>query len=143
MVRPVTENLKTKIMLHNKKIYGFLACITMLLFIGCYKDKTVISDTGAEITRPVTFSQDIIPIFSNSCSLTGCHVTGGKTPDLSTANAYNSLTVGNYYNTTIPESSTIYLWMTGKKSTPMPVSGINKDYNALVLAWIKQGAQNN
>jgi hypothetical protein len=33
--------------------------------------------------------------------------------------------------------------MTGKKSTPMPPTGINKDYNALMLAWIKQGAQNN
>jgi hypothetical protein len=130
-------------MLHNKKIYGFLAGFTMLLLIGCYKDKTVYFDTGAEITRPVSFANDIIPIFNNSCSLSGCHISGGKSPDLSGANAYNSLSVGNYYNTTAAESSTIYQWMTGKKSTPMPVGGINKDYNALVLAWIKQGAQNN
>jgi len=130
-------------MLHNKKIYGFLTGFTMLLFIGCYKDKTVVSDTGAEITRPVSFSQDMIPIFNKSCALSGCHATKEKTPDLSAANAYNSLTVGNYYNTADPEHSVIYLWMTGKKSTPMPPTGINKDYNALMLAWIKQGAQNN
>lgn len=120
-----------------------LAVVTINLMTGCYKDKTVYFDTGTEITRPVSFAKDIIPIFTNSCSLSGCHVSGGQSPDLSAANAYNSLSVGNYYNTTAAENSTIYQWMTGKKSSPMPVGGINKDYNALVLAWIKQGAQNN
>lgn len=118
---------------------------TAVLFLlpGCYKDKTVVSDTGAAITRTVTFSKDIIPIFTNSCALAGCHASGGRTPDLSAANAYNSLKIGNYFNTATPENSTIYLWMTGKKSTVMPVGGMNKNYNALMLAWIKQGANNN
>ncbi len=130
-------------MLHNNKKIGFLAGFTMLLLIGCYKDKTVIFDTGAEITRPVSFAKDITPIFDKSCSLSGCHTTGGKTPNLTATVAHNSLTVGNYFNTATPESSTLYQWMTGKKATPMPPEGINKDNNALVLAWIKQGAQNN
>lgn len=130
-------------MLHNKKIYGFLAGITMLLLTGCYKNKTVLFDTGAEITRTVSFAQDIVPIFNSSCNLSGCHSPGGKSPDLSSANAITSLTVGNYINSSEPESSLLYQWMAGKKSTPMPVVGINKDFNALVLAWIKQGAQNN
>ena len=132
-------------MLCNKKILGIILISGTLIFLlsGCYKDKTVIFDTGTEITRPVTFSNDIIPMFSKSCALSGCHTTGGKSPDLSAANAYNSLKVGNYFNTTNPSGSVIYLWMSGKKSTPMPVGGINKDYNALMLAWIKQGANNN
>ena len=127
----------------NKKIVGFLAGFTMLLLIGCYKDKTVLFDTGDEITRPVSFAADIIPIFNKSCNLSGCHNAGGIKPDLSATNAYNALTVGNYYNMAVPENSNIYLWMTGKKGTLMPTSGVNKDYNALVLAWIKQGALNN
>ncbi len=130
-------------MLHNKKIAGFLAGFTMLLLMGCYKDRTLITDTGTEITRPVSFTNDIIPLFNSSCNTSGCHSTGGKAPDLSASNALTSLTTGDYLNTATPESSTIYLWMAGKKSTPMPVSGINKDFNALILAWIKQGAQNN
>lgn len=133
---------KTKIMLHNKKIMVFLAAFTMLLFIGCYKDKTVLFDTGEEITRPVSFNAEIIPILNNSCNTSGCHSTGGIAPDLSAANAYLSLT-GSYVNTGDPQASSLYLWMTGKKGTPMPTSGINKDYNALILAWIKQGAKNN
>ena len=130
-------------MSNNKIIIGFLAGFTMLLLVGCYKDKTVIFNTGAEITRPVSFTGDIIPIFNSSCNISGCHSAGGKSPDLSAANAYNSLFNGGYINTSNPETSELYLWMTGKKGTPMPTSGVNKDYNALVLAWIKQGAQNN
>jgi hypothetical protein len=132
-------------MLCNKTIVGILlvSCTVLFLLPGCYKDKTIVSDTGAEITRPVTFSNDIVPIFTTNCALSGCHTAGGHVPDLSTANAYNSLKVGNYFNTTTPESSVIMLWLTGKKTTQMPVGGMNKDINALVLAWIKQGANNN
>jgi len=131
-------------MLRKTRVIGvILAGITVFFLAGCYKDRTVYFDTGEEITRPVSFAADIIPIFNASCAVSGCHVKGGQVPDLTASNAYNSLTVGNYYNTAAPETSEMYLWMTGKKSTPMPPNGINKDYNALVLAWIKQGAQNN
>ena len=130
-------------MLQQKIFIGFLAGFTMLLLTGCYKDKTVIFDTGEEITRPVSFTGDILVIFNSSCNISGCHSTGGKSPDLTVANAYTSLSKGGYINTSDPETSNLYLWMTGKKGTPMPVSGMNKEYNALVLAWIKQGALNN
>lgn len=130
-------------MLNNKQLIGILTGFSMILIMGCYKDKTVYFDTGAEITRPVSFAGDIVPIFNKSCNLSGCHSTGNKTPDLNAANAYNSLSSGGFVNPTDPQSSIMYQWMTGKKGTPMPVSGSNKDYNALVLAWIKQGAQNN
>ncbi len=113
------------------------------LLSGCYKDKTVYFDTGSEITRSVSFAKDIVPIFNSSCAISGCHGTGGKSPDLTTSNAYNNLLIGNYLNKDDASNSELLKWMTGKKSTPMPVGGINKDYNALVLAWIKQGAENN
>lgn len=113
-----------------------------VLLLGCYKNKTVNIDAPA-ITRTVTFSQDIIPIFNKSCNLSGCHNSGGQAPNLTSSAAYNALSIGNYINKTSPESSFIYLKMTGKKGTVMPVGGMNKDYNALILAWIKQGANNN
>lgn len=131
-------------MLHIKTVTGLLMVIFAIAFItGCYKDKTVLFDTGEEITRPVSFARDITPIFNNSCNTSGCHNTGGKTPDLSSTNAYTSLTNGGYINTGTPQNSDLLLWMTGKKGTPMPPAGVNKEYNALILAWIKQGAQNN
>ena len=131
-------------MLRYKIIMGIISMSAVVLVLtGCYKDKTVIFETGDEVTRTVTFSNDIIPILNSSCNTSGCHSAGGKAPDLSAANAYNSLTGGGYINTDNPSASELYLWMTGKRGTPMPVSGINKDYNALLFAWIKQGAQNN
>jgi len=130
-------------MIYNKKIYGFLVGMTMIVLMGCYKDKTVLFDTGEEITRAVSFSADIVPVLNKSCNTSGCHSPGGKSPDLSAVNAYTSLSNGGFINPSEPQSSVVYLWMTGKKGTPMPVSGSNKEYNALVLAWLKQGAQNN
>lgn len=123
-------------------VLGMLV-LSALLFSGCYKDKTVLLDTGEEITRPVSFAADIVPIFNKSCNGSGCHSAGGVAPNLTAAGAYTALTGGNYLNTTAPQNSELYLWMTGKKGTPMPLSGPDKDYNALVLAWIKQGALNN
>lgn len=131
-------------MLHKKTVmWAVVALIFAGTLAGCYKDRTVPLDTGEEITRPVSFAADIIPIFDKSCSASGCHSAGGKTPILTAAVAYTSLTGGNYVNTNSPKDSELYLWMTGKKGTPMPLSGPDKDYNALVLAWIKQGAINN
>ncbi|MGE5518457.1 MAG: hypothetical protein ACM3VS_00935 [Candidatus Dadabacteria bacterium] len=125
---------------HNK--FLLLVCGSVLLLAGCYKNKTVYLD-APQITRTVTFSKDILPIFSKSCSLSGCHSSGAQAPNLTDANAYNSLIIGNYINKSVPESSLIYLKMTGKKGTAMPPAGSNKDYNALILAWIQQGANNN
>ncbi len=122
---------------------AILISTTLLTLAGCYKDKTILFDTGSEITRPVSFANDIIPIFNKSCNSSGCHNSGGKAPDLTSPNAYNSLQNGNYTNTQAADNSELFLWMTGKKGTPMPPDGSNKDYNSLVLAWIKQGAQNN
>lgn len=130
-------------MSHNKIIYRFLAGFTMLLVVsGCYKDRTVVSETGSEVTRTVTFSGDIMTIFNKSCNTSGCHNAGGTKPDLSPANAYKSLSNG-YLNTGNPQVSELYQWMIGKRGAPMPTDGTNKEYNSLVLAWLKQGAQNN
>jgi hypothetical protein len=111
--------------------------------MSCYKYAVVVPDTGSEITRPVSFNGDIMPIFNKSCNMSGCHSGGGKAPDLTAAKAFTSLSNGGYLNTAKPESSELYLWMIGKKGTPMPLSGPNKEYNAFILAWIKQGAINN
>jgi hypothetical protein len=127
----------------NRKISRTLAaiCVAGVLVTGCYKNTVVVKDGGAEITRQVSFAGDIIPIFNKDCNTSGCHSAGGIKPDLSAAAAYNSLS--NYVNTTDPKNSELYLWVTGKKGTPMPLSGPNKEYNALILAWITQGAVNN
>lgn len=130
-------------MFHKRAVQRVILMYGSILFLtSCYKDRTVIAEVP-EITRTVSFSQDITPIFNSSCSMSGCHSAGGQVPNLSTNNAFNSLTVGNYIDKNNAANSLLYLKMTGKKGIPMPVSGVNKDYNALIYAWIKQGASNN
>jgi hypothetical protein len=112
-----------------------------LYFVSCYKDVTIPREI--EITREVTFSGDIVPLLNKSCNNAGCHSSGGVPPNLTADNAFNALSTGGYLDTSTPENSELYLWMTGNRSLPMPTSGPDPEYNALVLAWIKQGANNN
>ncbi len=124
----------------------FLTCI-MVLFItpGCYKVATVTVDNSPAITKTVSLKSDLVPVFSKSCVLSGCHTTGGQAPDLSSDNVFNSLTSGNFINKTTPPGSRLYLWLTGKEAIAMPIGAPNNpsNINALVLAWISQGAKNN
>ena len=132
----------------SKKIIGIALILltTCMVFItGCYKVTTLTIANNAEVTRPVSLTDDLIPVFATSCSISGCHNSGGIKPDLTADKVYNSLSSGNYVDIGVPENSEIYLWMTGKKATIMPVGAANNpsNINQLVLAWIKQGAKNN
>lgn len=131
----------------KKKIAIITGALALLIFAfpGCYKNTTIVINPGSQITAEVSFSKDIIPIFTKSCSASsGCHTAGGKTPDLTAAVAYKALTDGSYIKAGDPDNSGIMLWLTGKKIPVMPLgSGPNADTNAEVYAWIKQGAKNN
>ncbi|MFP4469841.1 MAG: hypothetical protein ACLFPE_04125 [Bacteroidales bacterium] len=93
-------------------------------------------------TDTIFFATDVVPIWEdNNC--TNCHKQGGTTQlDLTAANAYNSLTSQNLYNTTNPEESRIYTF-------PHPVTGDhaykydNESEADIILQWIRQGAKNN
>ncbi len=119
------------------------ACLIFLT--GCYKVVTYTVPENTEVVGTVSFSKDLVPIFNDNCSISGCHNSGGLKPDLSADKLYNTLINGNYIDASAPENSGIYLWLTGKKSTIMPAGAANNpsNINNLVLAWIKQGAQNN
>jgi len=136
-------------MVINKKIIsltGTIFAIASLLISGCEKDTTVyVPLEPAVITKTVFFSKDIVPIFSKSCALNGCHAAGGHNPTLTSELAYNSLINGNYINKTSPEKSLLYKRLTGAISPAMPTSGSPNPSNieGLVLAWIKQGAKKN
>jgi hypothetical protein len=59
--------------------------------------------------------------------------------------AYNSLISGDFISVSDPESSILYERLTGKLSPAMPMGKDSNpsNINALVLAWIKQGAKKN
>lgn len=122
---------------------GFFA-IAMFAITGCSKTSTIVVNPGSSITETMSFEKDITPIFTNSCAISGCHVSGAKAPDLSAANAFKALTEGGYIKANDPDNSVLMMWLTGKKSPVMPIGkGPDETINAKVYAWIKQGAKNN
>lgn len=112
---------------------------------SCYKVATVLPKTDVEITGPVSFANNIIPVLNAKCNMSGCHSSGGVKPNLAADKAFNSITLGGYIDTDNPENSSLYLWVTGKKASLMPPTGDQNpdNINQYILAWIKQGAQNN
>jgi hypothetical protein len=139
--------IKSKVMQENKKIFTVaLAAVIMAMMVlaGCAKDDTVIIDNSPAITKEVSFSRDLVPLFNKSCAISGCHVTGGVAPNLEANKAYNSLNT-DLINTGSPENSELYKILTGKQTPAMPMGGASNpgNINAYVLAWIKQGAHNN
>ena len=105
---------------------------------GCYKDIITEADPDGP-PQPVSFSTELLPIFTKSCALAGCHAAGAHTPELTEANAYKSLNNGVYVNTLIPKQSKLYEMVNGEMSTYIP-SPIDK---RKVFDWIRNGAPNN
>jgi hypothetical protein len=123
------------------KCLGFIVVLMFLLMgiTSCEYEFIEIDEPDPDI--PVSFADDILPIFTAGNNCTVCHRTGSQSPDLTAGNAYNSI-VPNLINSSEPESSIIY-------SYPSPLTSSHgfKKYTqtqaALVLAWIRQGAENN
>lgn len=130
-----------------KKLAPIAIAFVVFLAVSqsCTESTTLVIDNSPAVTKTVSFSSDIIPIFNSSCSVPGCHNSGGKVPDLTASKAYASLTIGNYLNLGAPDQSVLYLYLTGKKSPQMPLGAAPNpsNLNNLVLAWIQQGAKNN
>ena len=130
----------------RKVIACSLVAMSVLIIAGCYKATTLYPNTdNTLLNKQVSFTNDIIPVFNQYCSLSGCHGAGGHAPDLTTAKAYNSLLNGGYLNLTDPAKSKLYLQLTGKITPAMPLNGTKNpsNINALVLTWITQQAKNN
>jgi len=130
------------------KTLKFLITVVViaLLFGGCKYDFIVeeeipVIDPDDPNAEQISFSSDILPIFTTGNNCTSCHSTGKTSPDLTATKAYSAL-ITKYINTTSPEQSKIY-------SVPNPnvSGGHQKKYTAvqaaLVLGWIQQGAKNN
>lgn len=130
-----------------KRIFntGIILATFQIALQSCYDATTVVIDNGPKVTKTVSFNKDLMPIFNKNCNVQGCHNAGGKKPDLTGDKAFSSLTNGNYLNLSKPEQSSVYLFLTGKKSPQMPLGATtNPSYvNQLTLAWITQGAKNN
>jgi hypothetical protein len=90
----------------------------------------------------VKFSEDILPIFNTNNYCTSCHKSGGTDPDLTEANAYNSIMSMGLVDLTTPENSKLYTFP--KAGSPdHSWATYSNSQSEKVLNWIRQGAINN
>lgn len=89
----------------------------------------------------LSFTTDILPIFTAGNNCTSCHAPGKTKPDLTAANAYASLKDG-YLVENNPGSSKIYTYPHPDASTHRWVV-FTKNQAELLFTWINQGAKNN
>ena len=115
----------------------FLATICLIYFTSCEYD--TITPKPIEVPDTVSFALDVAPIFDSNCNASGCHNTGGVSPDLTLDNAYISLTFFGYVDTTNPENSSLYSKIF---SGSMKNNASDQD-REIILKWIQQGALDN
>ena len=114
-------------------------CIVALSLGGC--EYEFVEPEKVIVPEVVSFADDIQPIFDNGCNISGCHVSGFGVLDLSAANAYQDLFRKGLINVEAPQESGLYTKLTDGSGTHQGRSTPSEQ--AIVLEWIKKGAQNN
>lgn len=116
-----------------------LSALIALFMISCEYEFIQVEDVDPN--TPVSFSSDIVPIFTTGNNCTGCHKPGATSPDFTAGSAYNSI-VPNLINSENPEESKIYKYPNPSTSTHN-FRKYTQTQASLILNWIKQGALNN
>ena len=133
--------------------FSIMVALLAVLFAACSKSSS--NSTGP--TGPVSFANDVQPIFTNNCALSGCHSgttpTGGQ--NLSAGVAYSNIVnvksteMSNLYRVEPSNSDSSYLYwkITGDPritGVNMPkVGSISSQQIQTIKDWIDQGALNN
>jgi hypothetical protein len=127
----------------KKSIIISLMAVLALVMTGCYYD-WIVPEQVPDIPddQEISFTANILPIFTTGNNCTSCHKPASTPPDLTAANAYNQINTAKYINRTTPVESGIY-----KVPAPNSSGHRHKVYTAteaaLILKWIEQGAKNN
>src|SRR5215208_5874244 len=83
-----------KLKMKSRVIMSLAAVLVLTVLSGCYKD---IISPGQDPNGPpqfVSFSGDLVPIFTANCAVSGCHDGTAHNPDLRADKAYNAITNG-------------------------------------------------
>lgn len=126
-------------------IIALLLALIGILMYSCRKDEGPIVIPPA-VTIPVSFRNDVQPIFNSSCI--SCHNATHQYLQLDSCCSYYELfytgTNASYIDTLNPSNSILIKRMTGEIGPTMPLTGqLPQDQIDLVLRWIEEGARNN
>lgn len=136
--------------MRNRQATYLLACSVYMLVGSCYNDKAdrLYAPVSCKAdTAIISFKNDLIPVFTSSCALSGCHT--GPSPEghlvLDSAVAFANLSKpgSGYIDTSAPESSLLYTSLLST-TEPMPPTGKLNDCNLkMILKWLREKAPDN
>ncbi len=135
--------------LYKKAVALLLAGVTTAFLHSCEKDKgqpyQTTTATQQALPTVVSFSVNIVPIFTASCNSSGCHSATSPAAglNLTLASAYNSLIAKHEIYTANPSGSNLYLEISNGEMPKPPTPSLSNYQQQLVLEWITQGANNN
>ena len=92
----------------------------------------------------VYFQNNILPLITSNCSMTGCHAASGNNGDAKSLTTYSEIL--RYVDSTSPKQSPIYTVLFSRddnKMPPPPRIALTSYQDSLILTWLKQGALNN
>ncbi len=120
------------------------ACMVIALVTGlasCYKDiiKPELASDPDGPPQPVSFKNELAPMFNTNCALAGCHVSGAHKPYLATDISYQQIVNGGFVNTALPKQSILYKMVNGEMAQYVPTAADKQK----VYDWIRNGAPNN
>ena len=122
------------------KLKNSVFIILGFLFLSACTTKTIEVSTTTIPPGNISFSTQVVPIFTKSCAFTGCHAAGGVNPNLSPTAAYSSLTTLHLLDTVAPAQSVLYMKITSGTMSQYIQSASDVQ---IILKWIQQGAKNN
>ncbi len=123
----------------NKKVYIKYLFICLFGLLSC--EYEIIEPVKIDLPTEISFTNDVIPVFNNSCNMTGCHTQGHFKVDLTPANAYADIFAKNLIDTANAENSILYSKLVETGSSHLDKSEPGEP--EIILEWIKQGAKNN
>ncbi|HET9280095.1 MAG TPA: hypothetical protein VFN95_17995 [Flavitalea sp.] len=121
--------------------YASLIILVVMVLAGCYKDiiKPTLATDPDGPPQPVSFKNELAPLFNTNCALSGCHVSGAHKPYLATDISYAQIVNGGFVNTALPKESRLYQVVNGEMAQYIP----SKADRQKVYDWIRNGAPNN
>ncbi len=125
------------------KKYKFISLLLISLLIMNACEKDYLTPKKVDINFPVSFAENVVPILTEDCATPTCHVSGAQSPNLSASNAYDELTGLGYVDTTNAEESLLFKRIIATIKPMPPATKLSAEEIGYILAWIKQGAQNN
>lgn len=131
------ENINRRPVLSNVKLLAVTLFTSIALFAACSNDNEEDllgdgDDTDGCGTETISLADDIQPIIASNCAVSGCHVTGGQSPDFTQK------------QNIITRASSIRS-RTSNGSMPPPQSSLSLSSEQIgkISCWVENGAEDN